>query len=149
MNFELKKLSDQWHQLIAKAKETDYISYSELLEIFKETHLFFCSLSEMVLIPREACQVVMMMDEFTYYATMLNENYLGDICPGLYYLNYALKSEFFKGKYLSEFFMGPTPSEIKQLILDIENISLDDFIRFLKDEIGEEYNDVVLNYNKK
>lgn len=147
MNLELEKLSNQWQQLVAKAKNSEHIAYSELLEVFKATHRVFYSLQEMELIPRKACQVVMQMDEFTYYATMMDENYLGDICSGLYYLNYAIKSEFFKGEYQSEFFMGATPSEVKRYVLDIETIRLDDFIRFLKDEIDEDYNEVVFATN--
>ena len=149
MNLELVKLSDQWHELVAKAKRMEHISYAELLEVFKATHKIFNLLHEMELISRKACQVIMLMDEFTYYAAMADENYFGDICSGLYYLNYALKSEFFKGEYQSDFFMGPMPSEIKQYVLDIAALSLDDFIQFLKGEIGEEYNEVLLANNKK
>lgn len=148
MEFDyIKKTAEQWKRLTAKAKNTEHILYLELLKAFKDTHKSFCSLNGMDLIPREACQVIMLMDEFTYYATMMDENYLGDVCAGIYYLNYALKNKFFKGKYQSEFFLGPQPSKIEQYVLDIENISLEDFIRFLKDEIAENYNDVVLANN--
>ncbi|MBE6789261.1 MAG: hypothetical protein E7539_06330 [Ruminococcaceae bacterium] len=145
----LETLSIQWKQLAAKAKNSQHIAYSELLEVFKATHKAVSSLHETNLVPRKACQVIMLMDEFTYYAAMMDENYLGDICSGLYYLNYALKNEFFKGKYQSEFFLGPKTSQIKQYVLDIENIGLDDFVRFLKDQLGKDYNDVVLANNKK
>ncbi len=149
MGFDyLGTLSNQWKQLAAKAKNSEHISYSELLEAFKATHKAFNSLHETELVPRKACQVIMLMDEFTYYAATMDENYLGDICSGLYYLNYALKSEFFKGKYQSEFFLGPKPTQIKQYVLDIDNISTAAFISFLKDEIDKDYNDVVLVNNK-
>lgn len=144
MKIEFEKLSVQWHELAAKAKKAEYISYDELLEIFRATHLLFKSLEKTESVPRKACQIIMLLDEFTYYATMADENYLGDIHSGLYYLNYALKSEFFNEEYQSEFFMGATPTDVKKYVLDIDNISLDDFIRFLKDETEEDYNEVVL-----
>lgn len=144
MKIEFEKLSVQWHELAAKAKSAEQISYDELLEVFRATHKAFNSLCEMELISRKACQVIMLMDEFTYYATMADENYLGDIHSSLFYLNYALKSEFFNGEYQSEFFMGATPTDVKKYVLDIDNINLDDFIRFLRDEADDDYNEVVL-----
>ena len=144
MKIEFEKLSVQWHELAAKAKKAEYISYDELLEIFKATHLLFKTLVKTESVPRKACQIIMLIDEFTYYATMTDENYLGDIHSGLYYLNYALKSEFFNGEYQSEFFMGAIPTEVNKYVFDIENISLDDFIRFLKGETDEDYNEVLL-----
>lgn len=132
MEFTFKKLSDQWHQLVEKAKHTEYISYDDLFEVFKATYTVFSSLSEMELVPRKACQILMLMDEFTYYASMMDENYFGDICPGLYYLNYALKREFFRGDYQSEFFMGEMPTDINAFVLNIEQSSLDEFICFLQ-----------------
>lgn len=148
MNLKLEKLSDQWHELVAKAKRTELISDEELLAVFKKTHRVFDSLREMDLVPRKAVQIVMLMDEFTYYASIMDENYMGDICPGLYYLNYALKNEFFKGENTSEFFVGVEPSEIKQYVLDIENISVEDFVRFLKDELDIDFNRVVFRDGK-
>lgn len=144
MKNKFENLSVQWHELAAKSKKAEYISYDELLEIFRATHLLFKLLEKTESVPRKACQIIMLMDEFTYYATMTDENYLGDIHSGLYYLNYALKSEFFNEEYQSEFFMGTTPTDVKKYVLDIDNISLDDFIRFLKDETDEDYNEVVL-----
>lgn len=132
MEFNFMKLSGQWHRLVEKAKHTEYISYDDLFEVFKATHMAFNSLSEMELVPRKACQILMLMDEFTYYSTMMDENYLGDICPGLYYLNYVLKSEFFRGDYQSEFFMGEMPADINEFVLHIEQSSLDEFICFLQ-----------------
>lgn len=132
MNPRLEKTVDLWQQLAAKAKETDYISYFELLEAFKEAHNALCSFSSEERVPRGVFLIIMLMDEFTYYAAMTDENYLGDICPGLYFLNYALKDEFFKGEYRSEFFMGNMPTGIREYISDIEELSLDDFILFLK-----------------
>lgn len=144
MKSEFAKLTVQWHELTAKAKKAEYISYDELLEVFRATHLLFKSLEKTDSVPRKACQIIMLTDEFTYYATMADENYLGHIHSGLHYLNYALKSEFFKGEYQSEFFLGVTPSETRQYVLDIVNINLDDFIRFLKDETDADYNELVL-----
>ncbi len=77
MNLKLEKLSDRWHKLVAKAKRTELISDEELLAVFKMTHRVFDSLHETDLVPRKAVQVVMLMDEFTYYASIMDENYMG------------------------------------------------------------------------
>ena len=145
MSFKyLKKLSEEWARLAALAKREECISCPELFDIFRETHWAFCSLDNMELLPREAFRALMLMDEFTYYVAMADENYMGEMCPALFDLNYALKTEFFGGNYRSEFFVGPTPEKIVPYLLDFDSISLDDFVRFLKGENERAYNTVIL-----
>lgn len=141
----LKQIVQQWKDLTEKVKNRAFISDLELFMTYRDTYQVFAVLRNQNLVPREACQIVMALDEFTYYATgIVDDAYLEDIYPRLYYLNYALKCEFFLDKYQSEYFLGPEPAEIKTYVLDMENINALEFVRFLEDKIDEDYNDVKL-----
>ena len=139
-----EKLVRDWKDLVTKTKRTEEIEYSELFNIFKATHRAFCEAKNSEFVSRELCQMIMLLDEFTYFAAIMDENYLGDISSRLYHLNYALKNELFNGNYQSEFYLGTNPSERKEYFLNIENITLEQFVKFLNDEIDEDYNDVIL-----
>ena len=141
---DFEKLNNDWAALAHKARRTEEISYAELLEAFRATHIAFKSLAGEDKICREAFRAVMLMDEFIYYATIADRNYMGSICSSLYYLNHALKEEFFKGDYRSEFFLGPDPKEKEVYFLDIENIDVESFGRFLEGKLGGDFNDLEL-----
>lgn len=132
MNLKFENLSENWKTLAHKAKNEQSLSQEELFEVFKETHKAFSAISPLETVPREAFQVVMLMDEFTYFASIANENYLGEYTSGFYYLNYALKDLFFKSNYQSEFFFGETPRKIRRVLENFENLTLNEFILFLK-----------------
>ena len=130
----INSLAGTWRQLAAGAKRDEYITYEQLFAAYRQTYALFKGLKTERLLPREAFRIIMLIDEFTYYATMLDENYMGEIKAGLCYLNYSLKGEFFISDYQTEFFIGAMPSEIKDRIATLENMSLDEFIAFLKGE---------------
>lgn len=128
----ITSLAGTWRQLAAGAKRAEYITYEQLFAAYRQTYALFKGLKTEKLLPREAFRIIMLIDEFTYYATMLDENYMGEISSGLHYLNYALKDEFFISDYQTEFFVGAMPSVIKGRIATLENMSIEEFITFLK-----------------
>lgn len=140
----IQSAAARWRDLAGEAKRGEEISDEALLLALRETHRAFCQMEGMEQIPREACRALMLMDEFTYYAIIGDENYLGGLCPFLCRLNYALKTKFFRGEYESEFFLAPTPEEEKHYRLDLEQISLDAFSRLLWKEGIEDYNGIKL-----
>ena len=132
MAHNITSLAGTWRQLAAGAKRAEYITYEQLFAAYRQAYALFKGLETEKLLPREAFRLIMLIDEFTYYATMLDENYMGEIKAGLHYLNYALKDEFFISDYQTEFFIGDMPSEIKERIALMNEMSLEEFITFLK-----------------
>lgn len=155
MNYEnIKQLADKWGEMTTRVRRMEEISYLELHEIFGEVYRTFAALCKEELVPRETCQLILNMDEFETYATMLDETPVNKIYPGIYHLVKALKYGFLNGIFQSEFVklkvttegvqIIETPDEKKMYILDMEKGSIEDFIGFLTGIIGDEYDGLKL-----
>lgn len=139
----LSPLLERWQRLAGKAKGQEWIPERELFEIFRDTRKEFAAMEEGRNIPREACRLLMWMDEFLYYATMLDDTYLSEYHSGLFDLNYAFKKDFFRGEYDSEFFIGEYP-DCEPRELNLETGTEEEFIRFLRDDGGGNRGPVLL-----
>ena len=139
----MKDVLKLWSNLAGKAKRQEFISDEDLWEAYRAVISAVVSLRESEGVSREACATLMKMDEFIYYATILDENYMGDVSAGLYELNFGLKQEFFCGVYRSEFFLGPLPKNPRVHVLRDELKTPSAFLRFLKNARDQNDYDVV------
>lgn len=128
----MQKQVSRWRSAVNRARNAEHISLTELLSLFRGAHEALAALRDSDTVPREACQLIMLLDEFTYYTTMVDENYFDEERAGLWYLNYALKSMFFRGAYQSAFFVGEMDVRMMDFLSQIDTASEETFARFLK-----------------
>lgn len=144
MTKKMKTLLQQWSGMTAKVKNREWIPNEELLAVYQETYCVAKECQKQKFVLKEVYQMMMRLDEFTFYANLWDDDYLVDIRWGVCELNYALKQLFFDGAYQSEFFLGATPQEVKPYTLNLATVSLQDFSAFLEKGTGEDYNQLEL-----
>lgn len=144
MNGKMKELAQQWKELGAKAKNREFITDEELLTAYRDTYCLGKVCQKQSLIPKAVYGVMMGLDQFTYYATCWDDDYLREIYTGVCELHYGLKQLFFNGEYQTDYFVGQLPQEGEPYRMDLTTISLAEFTDFLEKGTGADYSHLEL-----
>ena len=102
MNTSLKQLIQDWDKQTDKVFDLEKLDLSEMQTIIKDTYKVLYELCKEELVPKETVKLFLVMDDFLYFASVMEENELG---KGYYcweeikYIVDSLKEGFFKSEY--------------------------------------------------
>ncbi len=128
---ELMNLSKEWNELTLKALDLKEIRAEELQDVLKRTYAAFTEFHKSDLVPRELCRIFDEIENFIYFAFLMEDKEVGDdfYCfQKTSCILDAMKQGFFKGKYDCEFpKIKYLNHNCDELIFDFEDDQLKDW----------------------
>ena len=99
-------ITEEWIKLTYRVLDLHRIPSSEIRDALKRTYqVLYCYHKEDA-VPKAVCKMIIEMDEFLYFASMINENELDDdpcFYQAIHSIGEALRAGFFDGKYKSAY----------------------------------------------
>ena len=122
----------EWLEMTHKVLELKRIPPAEVQDVFKRTYEVLCYYSKDELIPKSVSKLLLEMDDFLYFASMITDNEFDDD-PYLYQaictVAESLKDGFFKSEYECEYpLLKLTNISEKSLVFDFENGRIEDLV---------------------
>ena len=132
---ELIGISDAWDDMTHRVLNLEELPLCEIQDLLKDTYSALTFFHKDDLVPKEISRVLLRLDEFLYFTSMMEENERGF---GYYHwqeiflIVEALKKGFFNAKYDYAYpklnVCDPLDQEV---LLDLEENRLEDYIRMI------------------
>lgn len=125
--------TSRWDNMTYQALNLQEISLSDIQILLKDTYHILTEVHKDELVPKSICKLLLTMDEFLYFSSMMEANEKGvDFYHYQYISNIvsALKTGFFKGEYEEPFpKLKIYGSEKNEIVIGFENdIDFDDTV---------------------
>ncbi len=132
MNTDLKQLTMNWDKQTDKVFGLEKLDLSEMQAIIKDTYKTLHELCKEERVPKEAVKLFLHMDDFLYFAELMEEKEVGKsyYCwEEFKYIADALKEGFFKGEYPEAYpVMLITDIVDNSYLFDLEKDKIEDYI---------------------
>ena len=129
-NENIKSVADKWVDMTYKTLDLKRIPSIEIKDVFRESYAILSRYYNEALIPKEVARLLLEMDGFLYFASMISEKEFEDD-PAFYQAVHsvaeALKTGFFSGTYECAYpKLKVTSAEGNIQILDLESGCIED-----------------------
>ena len=118
--------TSRWDNMTYQALSLQEISLSDIQILLKDTYHILTEVHKDELVHKSICKLLLTMDEFLYFSSMIETNEKGvDFYHYQYISNIvsALKTGFFKGEHEESFpKLKVYDSEKNETVVDLENV---------------------------
>lgn len=127
----ITQITAEWIQMTYRTLDLKRIPSLELRDLFKRTYEVLHTYHRQELVPKEMCEMLLEMDGFFYFASMITDKEFDDD-PSFYQaahaIGEALKTGFFESRYECEYplLMVQPDEKEKPHTLDLENGFIED-----------------------
>ena len=122
----LEQIANEWQQMTSTVMDLQDISLSEIQGLLKDTYQALTAFHNDVLIPKEVCKILLEMEDFLYFASLMEEKEVGESFyhwREIFVISTALKTGFLEGKYECEFpHLQVCDDKENVHIIDVSNI---------------------------
>ena len=126
----VNRITDRWQEMISAALNLENIPAKPLQCLLKDSYEALYFYHQSSLIPKELSRMLLEMEEFLYFAELMEKNEVGEDFYHIHTVYTAIKgmeNGFFAGEYASAFpVLTVTDPKGTVRVLDLENGSLEE-----------------------